>query len=164
MFAFAEHVNERTRGLRGLGAFRVNERARYLRGMGQDEFGAPSPGVQLFSTITPASGASDVGTSIVSLPSGDYALQPGDTTELSQSGGQLIVFQAPGSSAAASKTPTYVTPSGQVQAPATSSVTAPLLSQQWMAASMIPGVKNSFLVLGVAGVFLISALKKKKKR
>jgi len=42
--------------------------------------------------------------------------------------------------------------------------TAPFLSAQWMNAAMIPGVKNSFLVFGVAGVFLISALKKKKKR
>ena len=124
--AFAQHVNERQRNLRGLGAFRVNERVRYLRGLGQDD-----------------------------APTVEQLMEVGVPRE--QAENMLINYWVPGSDLPIGWEPTTETPTG------TQSKGAPVFSKQWMQSQMIPGVQNSYLVLAVAGVFFVSALKKKKR-
>jgi hypothetical protein len=125
--AFAQHVDERQRGL---GAFRPNERVRYLRGLGQ---GSGVFADILTTPTTPIVWDDD----LAPMPEGTEA--------------PII--------------PAVVSPEvmAAAQGTATQSGGAPIFSAAWMESEMIPGVKNKYLVMGTAGVFFITALRKKKR-
>lgn len=55
-------------------------------------------------------------------------------------------------------TPVYVTPQQRVQAP----VTQPALTS-WLEQQMISGVKNKYLLAGAGGIFLLTALRTKRR-
>ena len=137
MFILAQHVNERQRALRGLGMFfRPSERVRYLRGLGQVQ--------ELPSSTWNWPSTADIVAEEALLPAA-Y----GGTEDVGVPAGYAVTSTG----AVAAVKPTATQQQG-----------APMFSQQWMEAEMIPGVKNKYLVLGTAGVFFVTALKKKKKR
>lgn len=142
MVVMAQHVNERQRVLRGLGMiFRPSERVRYLRGLADEQplLETWSPPLTVETPIDPAS---------ISLKVGQ---------------GQPLTSNEQAVWNAISPTAQNIFTQADIAMVQAQGVTPPFSLTQWMKSQTISGVPNSYLVLGVAGIFFVSALKKKKR-